>query len=138
MVIESFADVSAGKITLHFKLSYVDSVKGKCVMVNDGVVPGGSGAVISKVGALRVGAVRKPAGKVIDALPQAVRDFETILAACNPFEGELAGYCLAARKIFSFVISPLTRNRSDENSASVIWITILFRHGCLWLVACRA
>ena len=30
----------------------VDSVEGKCVMVNDGVVPGGSGAVVSKVGAL--------------------------------------------------------------------------------------
>ena len=72
MAIESFADVSASKITLHFKLSHVDSVKGKCVMVNDGVVPGGSGAVVSKVSALHVGVVRKPAGKVIDTLPQAV------------------------------------------------------------------
>jgi hypothetical protein len=72
MAIESFADVSAGEITLHFKLRHVDSVKCKCVMVNDGVVPGGSGAVVSKVGALHVGVVRKPAGKVIDTLPQAV------------------------------------------------------------------
>jgi hypothetical protein len=46
--------------------------------------------------------------------------------------------CLAAWRIFSFVISPLKGSRSDENSASVIGITILIRHDCLWLVACRA
>ena len=73
----------AGEITLHFKLSHVDSVKGECVMVNDGVVPGGSGAVISKVGALHVGVVRKPAGKVIDTLPQAVGGLGALLAACR-------------------------------------------------------
>jgi hypothetical protein len=44
MAIESFADVSAGEIALHFKLSHVDSVKRKYEMVNDGVVPGGSEA----------------------------------------------------------------------------------------------
>jgi hypothetical protein len=43
MAIESFADVSAGEIIFHFKFCHVDSVKGKCVMVNDGVVPGGAG-----------------------------------------------------------------------------------------------
>jgi hypothetical protein len=48
MAIESFADVSAGEITLHFKLRHVDSVKGKCVMVNDGVVPGGAGSSYPK------------------------------------------------------------------------------------------
>jgi hypothetical protein len=83
MAIESFADVSAGEITHHFKLSHVDSVKGKCVMVNDGVVPGGSGAVVTKVGALHVGVVRKPAGKVIDTLAQAAGDLGTLLAACR-------------------------------------------------------
>jgi hypothetical protein len=83
MAIGSFADVSAGEITHHFKLSHVDSVKGKCVMVNDGVVPGGSGAVVTKVGALHVGVVRKPAGKVIDTLAQAAGDLGTLLAACR-------------------------------------------------------
>lgn len=83
MAVESFADVSADEITVHFKLSHVDSVKGKCVMVNYGVVPGGSGAVISKVGALHVGVVRKPASKVIDTLPQAVGGLGALLAACR-------------------------------------------------------
>jgi len=46
--------------------------------------------------------------------------------------------CLAAWKIFSLAISPLGRSRSDENSTSVSGITILIRHDCLWLVACRA
>lgn len=82
MAIESFADVSPGEITLHFKLSHVDSIKRECVMVNDGVVPGGSGAVVSKVCALHVGVVRKPAGKVIDTLAQAVGGLGALLAAC--------------------------------------------------------
>jgi hypothetical protein len=43
MAIESFADVSAGKITLHLKLWHVNSVKGEGVMVNYGVVPRGAG-----------------------------------------------------------------------------------------------
>jgi hypothetical protein len=83
MAIESIADVSAGEITLHFKLSHVDSVKSKCVMVNDGVVPGRSGAVVFKVGALHVEVVRKPAGKVIDTLPQAVGSLGALLAVCR-------------------------------------------------------
>jgi hypothetical protein len=52
-------------------------------MVNDGVVPGGSGAVVSKVGTLHVGVVREPAGKVIDTLPQAVGGLGALLAACR-------------------------------------------------------
>ena len=43
MAIESFADVSAGEITLHFKLSHVDSEKGKCVMVTTESFQGGAG-----------------------------------------------------------------------------------------------
>jgi hypothetical protein len=67
MAVESFADVSAGEITLHFKHRLVDSVKGKCVVVNDGIVQG-SGAVVSKVGALDIVVVREPAGKVNDTV----------------------------------------------------------------------
>jgi hypothetical protein len=46
--------------------------------------------------------------------------------------------CSAAWSVFSFVIPPLRRSRSDEDSASVIGITILIRPDCLWPVACRA
>src|SRR6266576_2733450 len=43
----------------------------------------GSGAVVSKVGALHVGVVREPAGKVIDTLPQAFGGLGALLAACS-------------------------------------------------------
>jgi hypothetical protein len=56
--------------------------KDKCVVTNDGVGLGVSGAVVSKVGVLHVGVVRGPSGKVIDSLPQAVGDLRALLAAC--------------------------------------------------------
>src|SRR5258708_40099471 len=42
----------------------------------------GSGAVVSKVGALH-GVVREPAGKVIDTWPEAVGGLGALLAACR-------------------------------------------------------
>jgi hypothetical protein len=76
MAIKSFAEVSAAEITFYFKLSHVDSVKGKNVMVNEGVVPRGSRAVVSRAGAFHLGVVHEPAGKVIDTLPQPVGDIQ--------------------------------------------------------------
>jgi hypothetical protein len=124
MAIESFTDVSAGEITLHVKLRHVDSVKGKGVTVNDGV-PGGSGAVVSKVGALHVGVIRKPAGKVIDTLPQAVGGLGALLAACRYSVAVTASSNLSSRdgNIQEKPMKELnTRKRSGNFAALLVYV----------------